>query len=325
MPKYTSLNKDISDEFNRLYLDAVLGAKAINYSGTVTGDDEEDEGPAAKPIVYYDEKLFAGPVDGNYTYDCEQLARLVEETRNGICNVFSGDPDNTIGTLEVTDKEIIIKDVTVTYRDPGGRKSSVTSDISIGIPQLGYLMTQYSISGIPDFSLICKGTLHQDDVTGKDAKIYGSAYANDVKLENDNSLTLGNGGTFIIKEDININGGAVGKDRFTANANTTLWAKNIVVNNSTTASLVGSTYINNDLKFNGTKSKVTLLGTYYGFGCDDINPENSSSIIFNHPTESDNKNNLSLYDETTGESLSNLILAGVSYVSNKDRFIPIRP
>ena len=43
MPKYTSYNKDISEEFNRMYLDAILGAQVINYNGTVNPGDDDDE------------------------------------------------------------------------------------------------------------------------------------------------------------------------------------------------------------------------------------------------------------------------------------------
>ncbi len=330
MPRYTSYNKDISDEFNKLYLDSVLGAKVINYNGTVNPEDDDDEesnDSVAHKIVYFDGNLFniEKQADGKYkpsgTYDCTQLARLVEETRNGTCRVFSGSSDNTAGILQLTDTEIIIKDITVSY-ETGGRKSSVTSDISIGIPDLGYLMTQYAISGIPDFSLICKGTLHQDEENGKTARIFGSAYADGINLEKDSQLILGNGGTFIVKNAVDLAGNATG-ERFTTNANTSLWARDINVYNSTNAKLAGKTYVENDLKFLGTSSSVQLggkdedghsFGTYYGFGCDASDPSKSSSIIFNHATEETNKNNLDI------SNLTDLVLSGVSFVSNSNRF-----
>ncbi len=321
MPKYTSFNKDISEEFNNLYLDKILDACPINYDLTVNpeGDDEET-GPASNKIVYYDGmKLFSvEKEDDEYksegTYSCDNLHEFVKEERKGRCEVYSESADNKVGVLEVSDSEILIKDLTVSYVADGGRKSSVTSDISIGVPNLGYLMTQYSISGIPDFSLICKGTINQNQETGKKANLYGSAYANKVDLSKDNQLVLGNGGTLIVRDSIDIEQGDLTNDRFKTNSNTALWTRNINIKNSTKVSLLGQTYVNNDLKFNGTGSSVTLSGTYYGFGCDESNPDSTSSIIFNHATEENNRNNLDI------KGLSNLTLAGISFVSNSDRF-----
>ena len=326
MPKYTSYNQDISNEFNKLYLDAVLGAKVINYDLTVNPEDEEEseESDAANKIVYYDEKMFSitktsDGYDSVGTYDGNQLARLVKEPRDGTCRVYTKAPadgeDTSIGTLELTDKEIVLKDVTVSYEE-AGRKSSVTSDISIGIPNLGYLMTQYSISGIPDFSLICKGELIQgkNDAGNVTAKIYGNAYANKVTLKNDNKMEIGNGATMVVKETIDINGIPSG-DRLNTRANTTIWAKDIKVGSGSSVNLSGKTYLNNDFEFTGSNAKAKLSGVYYGFGCDPVNPSNSSSIIFNKATESNAKNELNI------SGLTDLVLAGVSFVSNSGRFM----
>ncbi|MBR3620418.1 MAG: hypothetical protein IKN56_02845, partial [Clostridia bacterium] len=125
----------------------------------------------------------------------------------------------------------------------------------------------------------------------------------------------------IVREAVDIDQGSVSDSngRFKTNANTALWTKDINIKNSTKALLLGQTFVNNDLKFNGTGSSVTLSGTYYGFGCEESDPAKSSSIIFNHATEDTNRNNLDI------NGLSNLTLAGISFVSNRDRFIMNNP
>jgi hypothetical protein len=315
MPRYTSNNQNIGAEFHRLYLDNLLNAKVIDYRNTVHPASGTDV-PAAGEVVYLTEKLF-----GDNTYNASQLVKLVQETRNGECHVYSGSPGNENGILEQTEKELILKDITVSYVDSSGRKSSITTDISIGIPDIGYYLTQYSISGIPDFTLIAKGKILQKSVTGKNVNIFGNAYANDIELENDNTLTVGAGGTMIVKEDISLKGN-ITADRFRIMPNATLWAGNITIGDATKANLSGRTYVQNDLAFTGANSTVILggkdangdsVGEYYGFGCDDSKPGSSSSIIFNHETETTERNTLDLSD------VQQLTLAGVSFVSNYDK------
>lgn len=60
------------------------------------------------------------------------------------------------GTVSSTVDGIILKGVTVSCTDTKGYTTTVTSDISVGMPEFSYVVSNYSISGLPSFALIAK-------------------------------------------------------------------------------------------------------------------------------------------------------------------------
>lgn len=53
------------------------------------------------------------------------------------------------GTVSSTVDGIILKGVTVSCTDTKGYTTTVTSDISVGMPEFSYVVSNYSISGLP--------------------------------------------------------------------------------------------------------------------------------------------------------------------------------
>ena len=344
MPDFVKYNQDVSDKFKNSFMQKIADSKVIDYDSTLAGDGS---------IKYFDQGLMTPTVStsinaegetvttySNGTYNAGNLGNLIREKRGGTCNVYSDSTDNSnIGTLQITDKKIILKGIKVDYIDKTGRKSSVTSDITLGIPNIGYLFTQFALPQIPDFTLICGGTLKQTtDAGGKQIEIMGSAYAGDVVLTGTNKMALTGNSTMFVRNKLSISDSPSGEstsgvnatirekyginNRFRANDGSTVWAHDIEIGNQGAAEFFGETYIGNDIKYTGIKGKVTLCGSYYGFGCSETNPNESSAIIFNKPTGADNRNKLSfsstLYAVT--RQLNNLTLAGISFIANNDRY-----
>lgn len=347
MPDFVKYNQDVSDKFKASFMQKIADSKVIDYDSTLAGDGS---------IKYFDQGLMTPTVNtsinaegetvttySNGTYNAGNLANLVREKRGGTCNVYSDSTDNSnVGTLQITDKKIILKGIKVDYIDKTGRKSSVTSDITLGIPNIGYLFTQFALPQIPDFTLICGGTLKQTtDAGGKQIEVKGSAYAGDVVLSGSNRMALTGNSTLFIRNKLLINdspsgdsatgGGTMGfmtretyglNNRFRANAGSTVWAHDIEIGDMGSAELFGETRVKNDIKYTGIKGKVTLAGSYYGFGCSETDYNESSSIIFNKPTGATNRNKLSFTStiNSVTRTLNNLTLAGVSFISNGGRY-----
>ena len=74
------------------------------------------------------------------------------------------------------EKMLLLKDIQVVYTAGNGYTTSISTDISIAMPEFAYIMSATSISGLPEHALIAKTALKQD--IGKSTiKIHGSAYA----------------------------------------------------------------------------------------------------------------------------------------------------
>lgn len=250
---------------------------------------------------------------GNLFYGPSILEGMIEEERGGVATVYTGGSRAILFNDET--QTYTFKDIRIDYISPKGRKSSVTADIKVRIPDIGYTLTQYALSGIPEHCLIVKGTLFQGEADKK-IQLRGEAYCGNVVLSNNSQFTTSNNMTFVIGNTFSVMNSQIGAPRFSQGANTTMWAKNIEIGSSTNVEFKGKTYVRNDLKIQGSDSRVRISGEYVGFGTGYENPQTanptdpklaaySSSIIVNGM-----RNVLDL----AGSSLT---LGGVSFVGNQ--------
>ncbi len=308
MPEYTISAGNISKKFSDSYFDQVI--KWTDKEGNK---------------LFVINKNAAGEfVDGFYT--AEAVKSLIKERRG------AGEDDVTVvGQLDggVKGKAIVKKDSTnkpiaiilegiqITFKGREGRKSTVTADIKIGVPNIGYLLTQYAISGIPEFSFVCNGTLKQTTVSGfsTPTQILGSGYVGAIELANNTRMIVDSSSTLICKGNITVNGTDTTTNhqygRFYVSDNSTLWAGNISIGPQSSAKLLGTAYVANDLVFNGNGAYARVAGEYHGFGCSSTDATRSSSIISNRSGG---------IIDTLG--LEQLTLAGVSFIMN-DEDLPI--
>lgn len=367
MPDYVFNKGDISRIFANRYFDHICNSEGI----------------------FTINKNSMGNYDDNGHYSAEAIADLIKEKRNdaspivesvSIANNYDGEEYiGKVGNV-VIEKDadnnptgIILEGVKVTYSEQG-RRSSVCADIKIGIPNIGWLMTQYAIKGIPDFSLICTGELiqnfaHEPTSDSEKNGIYrSSAYVGNISLGDNNFFEIGEGSTLISRGGISVAGGSpileddydnnkTGHYRFKVAPNSTLWAGGVKIGEYSSARLLGTAYVANDLEFSGQNAFARLSGTYFGFGTGgvdnasyfDFDPESgstkpvyqfgssnmSSSIISNGKGSVlyldgnyvRNTDGTIIRDEESGKPINNdngkieeLNLAGVSFISNEGRF-----
>lgn len=271
---YSYMSEGISGRFAQTYREAVL-------SWT------DEEGSA----------LFSGD-DAAYLYEPDVLYSMVKDTEGTVSL------EGCSGDVTISAEKIVLKGVSVTYTE-GGRTSSVTTDIEIGFPDINYALSQYEVSGIPEFAVIARKTLSQT-LAGARTLIRGNAYVGTADLTGTGQLKIEDG-TFIAGGMVNSKGRSTENGpRFLVDTTAGLWADTVEVGTGSMVQLGGKTYLANDLNLSGTKASAVLEGSYYGFGNSLTNSAKSSSII---------ANGVGSTLDITG--LDRLILAGYAFIGDK--------
>ncbi len=317
MPNYTKNNANITESFRELFAEKIFE----------TPYKYKEETPV--PVF-----ARSGHNGETITYSKDALEKMVREKRGYVCTISS--PTGFKAIVSADGKSLTLKDIEVTYKFDHGRQknrsSTVTSDIVIEFPDFGYLLTQYSIKGLPSFAIVAK-TIQQNSDTK--VTFSGNAYADQIILGGGAtaSMKIQNYSTMVVKNNISVSGGPASVDgtygqkkspRFKVDPTSTLWAGNIDIGSYSSATLSGTTYVANDLVFSGGNAYVTLgadeqdasrfkngqVGYYYGFGYSTTDPAKSSAIIANRSNNTLNVKNL-----------SSLTLAGYSFISNTGRFV----
>lgn len=181
-------------------------------------------------------------------------------------------------------KGITFKDVSITYVKESF-SNTVSTDVFVSVPNVGYEISGLSTSDVKKYALIVGGKLIS---SVGDVKIQGSTYASGIETSlignvvfdnkvNDRSYDV------IVRDGITIQsaGLASDKDSFKTETKVTLWAGNIEIKTAASVSLNYITKVANDLMLNGSNSKATVGGEYFGFGPSEKDPETSSAILIN--------------------------------------------
>ncbi len=347
MPNYISKGFEIQKDFAKSYFDYV--ANGVGNESVDDGDYllqiPESNGVYSNGLYYADTGVGD---DGEPEGSVKTLASLIKEHRGYDVQVSCvGVPNGALtGTAEVVYDEnddsenplpraIILKGVKVTVSSGRlSRSSSVTADIKIGVPNIGYSLSPYTLAGIPEFVFICKGELRQSGLN-KNCRISGSSYAGSLKLENTSKMTVDSNSVMIVKDGISVDGAlslttcsnhkivkpdgttAVKPNvshnkagRFVVSNNSTLWAGNINIGEKSSVKLLGKTFVKNDLSFNGKQSYAELKGSYYGFGSGENDAGNSSAIY-----------SVGVDSEINMDGLNQLTLSGVTFLTDTDENI----
>ena len=242
------------------------------------------------------------------TYNPDKLFTYVSN-RTGVTVSGGGTIDNT------NTDELVLKDITVTYTN-NGYTTTISSDISIGMPDFTYKDSGNSFTGLPEHALIAQtGLVHT--VGDSTINITGSAYVGSMDLQSESSqLTISNG-TLVCANDAVISGNAAGGRLVTkkpveeTDSPVKFWAGRIKLTNGGTVNLNGETRVLDDLELAGGNTSATLSGSYYGFGdgttpkSTDIPANYSSAILIN-----------GLNCNLDFSGLDHLMLAGRSYISD---------
>lgn len=242
-----------------------------------------------------------------------------------------------INSLTVTStKHISIDNVKIVYTNKAGYVSIIETDIRLKVPDLDFAQTATKLN-LEEFSLVANNSLINDSHDSHDVppgfaesgisinkgsantSISGSVYAGKEGLVvansggmkfvedlNDKADAIANGTTYtyrFIADSINVenatgnNSGIIEMDKtfdsYVSNVNIT----------SANFNSAANMYVEDDMDISGKRSKVTLSGTYKGYGSDGEDSQESSAILINGA-------------ETTLDfsKLKELVLSGHAYV-----------
>lgn len=227
---------------------------------------------------------------------------------------------------------IRMKDISVTYTDAQGYVSIIEVDILLAIPEMGIYAT-YEFPQMESYCLIAddKLSIGNGNASAKGVFVNGSVYGGKEGIEMNSKSVLDvkgyqkngetNPGEAMIITDGEI---VLGTDkdfnstRFSTAGEVSLWTAGIRVqglistgNQSTKkegdgyeVSLQGNTYVQDDFTINSAGTRISLGGTYHGFGNSNTKAENSSAIIINGPNTILNL-----------EKLTELNLGGNAYIA----------
>lgn len=243
--------------------------------------------------------------------DLSMLEGYISEAQRGASELRLSPESAAGGSLIQYDDSVVIQGLELTYTNTSGYVAVIATDIVLKIPTILF----EEDSALPDvlaYSLIADQELRFDQ--GGDYQVRGNIYGGkngiylnlnaDVKFSpTSGSLdhVVATGG------NVHVNSGA----EFRLDAASSLWAEGIIVD-SADVSLLGKSFVHDDLTINGKGSNVTLAGTYYGFGYESVStrqygPASSSSILINGTRTT---LDLSL--------LTELGLAGQAYIGTTD-------
>jgi hypothetical protein len=256
-------------------------------------------------------------INYDYIYNGSVLWSFVSDDERTTGNISEA---GFTGTLNTDAADVfILENIMVSHRSADGFVSTISSDITVIVPDFSYVRAAYTISGVPEFALIATDKIEL--LVPSSAEIIGNAYAGGFNLENISVATgigelIISGGALISRGDVIVDGGALtvsGAD---------LWANKIYIGeNNSSVSLNGSTFVADDLVLQGMGASATLSGRYYGFGNTlMLEPGDlfslasvNSSIIVN-----------GLNSTLNMENLESLVLAGHSFIEtpgNNDIFM----
>lgn len=304
MEDYTGLDADIrTDYFQQKYVDYFKGTD------------------------WYDNSNPSAPV-----YDTGKLEAFLRETKgNAAVSAPSGQ-----NAINLDSAGIILKNVTVTYKDNKDYVTQIQTDIVLKYPEIDFVQ----ISNMPNllsYALVANDSFAITNITGQ-SKITGNSYlgkngANitNAKLEIMNPLE-DKAGSMVVT-----NGVMKVQENGTLNCDgVELWARDLVVDSSIAkigkgeSTAPSAVYLRDDLMLSNsrrTSTQVSVAGEYFGYGNVDTaaaansiaGNETLRNLIVNSPAEyssaiivNGTKSSLDL------SGLSKMMIAGNTYVNGKE-------
>lgn len=275
------LQKDISDALSSAYTDIL-----VKYN------DEETERKNKKLQTKYYEYLWGKlETDSTHTtYSTDTLYAYLKSSTQW----RGGDEDGYGAILRATDSVgnigtkggmvtyensgIVLKNLTVYYKDKKGIVSEIKTDIRLSYPNFDFASSTV-IPDVPEYAFITDGDMEVTSSGGGEVAINGNVYADSLTVSAANSNSkmkfIHQGkGEFVVKHALNLKNASFEKN------DGEFWANDVIADNSD-LSLLGINNVANDLNVKGDLSNIELGGTYNGFGNSLTDPDKSSAILIN--------------------------------------------
>lgn len=272
---------------------------------------------------HYDFELIRDYVDTNLTDPAAKPYANVRCVNFANASKFSAPSDPTMAFMEtsVSDNTIVLRNVDVVYTDQKGFISAIHSDFRLAVPEITFSNMAVS-ANFADYSLVANEQLLSNGTGSSLVTIEGSVYGGNGGSEEaglgTNSVVIGdganwlfqNGSKLVTKKAVSLgeNSKLSIRDDEIWVGNLSLDAKNGILDMDTSA------HVKDDLTVWKENGRVTLAGSYYGFGTGRVAGEGdeeedgsgSSAIIINGK-----KSTLDL------KNLKNIWIGGRSYIATK--------
>ena len=220
-------------------------------------------------------------------YDTSVLAGFVSETydvdkQEGVV-VSSTNPE-----MITYDKNgILLKNLTIFYRDKEDYSTFLTTDIRLTYPQISFGVAR-DIPDILNYAIVADTALVFEEPSdlSSSSEIKGQIYAGEMKtaiMDTNKSINISfTSGeesneefTVVSKKDIDLTNSKVD---FSSDG--ILWTGSVILDSSE-VTFRGTTNLSNDLELRGNESKATVYGTYNGYGNSTTEADESSAILIN--------------------------------------------
>ena len=277
---FTEMKKALEDgttdgHYNIETLRGYLSEASLGGGTLADGTDVAGDGTRRKFLD--DGVTYGAIVESNVDYTAPE--------GTGETALPAGDPRYKLRLADAANPEnntrIVLEDLKVSYIDPSGYVSIISTDISIGLPAFNFAQAA-SLPKLETCSLIANhglvlgdslGTVGQieilgdvyagtnpDDAEAPSLRVGSDTFPVNVKFDRADGLVDEEQSLLVSQGDIGVAPGSrMNTERME------LWAQNLVLD-SAEADLSGSTNLKNDLILDGTGSSVTLAGDYTGFG-----------------------------------------------------------
>lgn len=278
--------------------------------------------------ILYINKLRDSLMDPTYNdderYSIEKLKNFVQD--QSVVLAAGETIENNVGAqIEVLDADgdgikdnkmiaytsaLVLKNLSVKYKDNKGYVSIITTDIRIAIPNISF-ESSLKIPEIIDYSLVANDQLVANSTTTISGSVYGGRYG--IVANNGRSFYFKDSEAVITPDLVTTENGKIVMDE-----ETNLWAGGTQVSGGT-LSLLGNSYIQDDTTVQGNASTLKISGKYMGLGMPkDYKKsiaEEGSSIIINGTNST-----VQLDDK-----LNRLLLPGTTYIGVNDANDTITP
>lgn len=189
--------------------------------------------------------------------------------------------DGTVGATGVMvtyDKNgIILKDLTVYYKDINGYVSKIKTDIRLAYPDFNFAAAT-ALPDVPSYSFIADKEVSALKGAGGNLEIDGNVYADSVNFTattNKLDVTQASLTQFIVKHEMELQNASFSNAEMSE-----IWAGDIVAQSSN-LTLLGESNVADDIDIKGDESTITLGGAYNGFGNSLTDAGKSSAILVN--------------------------------------------
>ncbi len=227
---------------------------------------------------------------------------------------------DSVGSVEVSSSQIVINDVVVVYESVrDDYYSNIAVDLVMGYPDISFnfIDNRNHLNTYLDYCLIgMKGVAAGNSVRSSDAVVSGGVFAGDENaITSMNGLTVNNNSSLTLDGGLLVSAGDVSVDGILNIVSSKLWGVNLNVETASdiNADASSTLYLADDLNLSGNDARVSLAGSYYGFGwsqnAGDLG-SHSSAVVINGE---DNTIDLS--------AVSRMIIAGRAYINVDDGYM----